>query len=461
MSTLIVVPYCKLKKRLPLIISLSVNIVQLFVSILVFSLGLSATFVTPQYALGSFWAGIFTGALAIGRICLIVLKKFFHDKMQDKMPFINGILCIGSLLGSLIAAMIDGIGAFYLSQINFDRCAHTSSAMQTPCSNNPACTNLTYPSQTCYCCDILENDRVCYVSLLSGRPHFFSGVRSCGSIPSSLYATLVVLVVFHIISGILSVIAIQVFGLLMPGASQINDDNNDTLDTFVATQVIQDEDQGNKAISSPATLSNNNETSSGEESKNAEGVDLPVPLDAPYKKSESQTIKLTAEGEFKSQTQNSKESINETKSFDLSWEALNEEPVKVIKVAPVDKSQLDPSNSAIVHPTHDTIIKSESMEVKTPGMESAHYQTDTTRVESAQEIESKSKSEFKRSNTFDTAHDVSPKPTTRPKGASIDVLPGTSSTIKTNTSPKELTNSKSEERIIIEKKVSQRTHSMI
>lgn len=85
MSTLIVVPYCKLKKRLPLIISLSVNIVQLFVSILVFSLGLSATLVTPKYALGSFLAGIFTGALAIGRMCLIVLKNNFHDKMQDIM----------------------------------------------------------------------------------------------------------------------------------------------------------------------------------------------------------------------------------------------------------------------------------------------------------------------------------------------------------------------------------------
>lgn len=352
--------------------------------------------------------------------------------------------------------MIDGIGAFYLSQINFDRCAHTTSAMQTPCSNNSVCTNLTYPSQTCYCCDILENDRACYVPLLSGRPHYFTGVRSCGSIPSSLYAILVVLVVFHIISGILSVIAIQVFGLLM-GTSQINDDN-DTLDTVVATQ---DDDYENKVISLEllklaATLAN----PSGEGSKNVEGVDPSVQLDSSHKKSESQTIKLplAADEEFKSQTQNSKESINETKSVDSSCDGLNEEPVKVIKVAPADSPQLDPSNSDTLH---DSITKSESMEVKIPGTEPTHYQTDTTRVESVQETESKSKSKFKRSNTFDTAHDVVPKPATRPKGASIDVMPGnSSSTIKANMSPKELNNSKSEEKIIV-KKVAQRTHSMI
>ena len=374
--------------------------------------------------------------------------------------------------------MIDGIGAFYLSQINFDRCAHTTPAMQTPCTNNPACAELMYPSQTCYCCDVLENERACSVPLLSGRPHYFSGVKSCGSIPGTLYSILVVLVIFHIISGIFSVIAIQVFGLLM-GTTQINDANDTVTDTVVATQVMQDDDKA-EILQLVATLSNNNETPPpGGESRNTEGVNPPIPFDAAHKKSESQTIELPAEGEFKNleETQNSKKSINKTMPFDSSCDALNEEstdrstsleqelkgddvseePVKVIKVSPVDKSQLATTDSGILHPTHD-IIELESMEVNTPATESAHYQTDTANVESAQTTESKTKSDFKKSNTFDTGLDVAPKPAVRSKGMSIDVLPG--STNKTDESEKELTNSKSEERIII-KKGTQRTHSVI
>ena len=118
------------------------------------------------------------------------------------------VLNTASLLVCSIAAIIDGIVAYFLQRTNFGERSYTSTALVSPCDNSD-CGGIEFPANTCYCCHILESlQDPCEVPLLLGRKYYFSSVKSYMSVAGELRIMLSVLTVLHIVNAIICVVSI-------------------------------------------------------------------------------------------------------------------------------------------------------------------------------------------------------------------------------------------------------------
>lgn len=111
------------------------------------------------------------------------------------------------LLACVSAAIMDTMALLLLQQIDFSYCSFTdTNRILSPCLQSE-CSHVQFPSKTCYCCQVMEaiNGDNCDVRLLTGRQYHYSGVDSCTDIAVWLKIKLLMLVIFHVVSGILCI----------------------------------------------------------------------------------------------------------------------------------------------------------------------------------------------------------------------------------------------------------------
>ena len=119
----------------------------------------------------------------------------------------SAIISIVAFAGCLVAAIIDTVAYFLLTNTNFSQCEYANRTTTASCSS-PLCPTLELSPGTCYCC-YLYNDRTaggCDTQFLLGKQTVFSEVSSCEAISGVLQPILGTLCALNVSAAVMCVV---------------------------------------------------------------------------------------------------------------------------------------------------------------------------------------------------------------------------------------------------------------